>query len=489
MKAKYSKALPDGLSRREFILSSLAASFVAGCRTADLFGGPALTFGVVSDIHVTTPGTEARYEKALRLFKDRGADAVMVCGDIADWGTLNSLQLVRDAWTRVFGGTETVPLLCTGNHDFDGWWYGDMTMDMHASGHSEDEAIVKAPGGVKAVWEKIFGEAYEPVRLRRVKGYDFVSAEYAEDEKGKKRPDVAGFLMAYGKRLRDSGKPFFYFQHLPIKGTTGDSCGWSDGGSVFPVLKMFPNAVAFTGHTHCPFVDERQIWQGEFTAIGTPSLSYPGLPGGHENGWAKCDGSATNAMPMIPVRRDLEGTQGFFVSVYADMIVVERIDVEANGAKAAPAWIIPLAGAKPYAWAEAEKRVPVPAFPEGAAVRCQTRNTENRQGKWTIVMTCEFPSATVPEGWRVFDYEIRAVPKDGSKPLVKLFYSPAYHKLPSCEPARQRFWFDVAELPQDKDYVIEVRARNCFEKASAPITAGRVFHGKPGLEKVKKVRT
>ena len=488
MKATNSKILPSGVSRREFILSGLAASFVAGCRTADIFGGPALTFGVVSDIHVTTPGTEARYEKALRLFKSRGADAVMVCGDLADWGTLNSLQLVRDAWKRVFGDDgATVPLLCTGNHDFEGWRYGDMTMDMHASGHSEDEAIVKAPGGVKAVWEKIFGEAYEPVRLRRVKGYDFVSAEYAEDDKGKKRPDVAGFLVAYAKRLRDSGKPFFYFQHLPIKGTTGDSRGWADGGSVFPVLKMFPNAVAFTGHTHRPFVDERQIWQGEFTAIGTPSLSYPSLPG-HENGSAKRDGTATNAMPMIPVRRDLEGTQGFFVNVYADRVVVERIDVEADewDREAAPAWVIPLDGAKPFAPAEAEKRVPVPAFPEGAEVRCEMRNTENRQGKWTIVMTCEFPSAVVPEGWRVFDYEIRAVPKDGSEPLVKRFYSPAYHKLPSCEPARQRFWFDVAELPQDKDYVIEVRARNCFEKASEPITAGRVFHGKPGLGKAKR---
>ena len=130
--------------------------------------------------------------------------------------------------------------------------------------------------------------------------------------------------------------------------------------------------------------------------------------------------------------------------------------------------------------------MPVPAFPEDAEVRCEMRNTENRQGKWTIVMTCEFPSAVVPEGWRVFDYEIRAVPKDGSKPLVKMFYSPAYHKLASCEPARQRFWFDVAELPQDKDYTIEVRARNCFEKVSEPIVAKRVFHSVPGLGKARR---
>ena len=67
-KATFLKQVPSGVSRRDFILSGLAASFVAGCRTADVFGGPALTFGVVSDIHVTSSGTEARYEKALRLF-------------------------------------------------------------------------------------------------------------------------------------------------------------------------------------------------------------------------------------------------------------------------------------------------------------------------------------------------------------------------------------------------------------------------------------
>jgi len=474
-----------GVSRRDFILSGLVASFVAGCRTADLFGRPALTFGVVSDIHVTTSGTEARYEKALRLFKRRGADAVMVCGDIADWGTVNSWWHVRAAWLRVFGGTDVVPLLCTGNHDFEGWWYGDMAMHMHAEGHSEDEAAVKAVGGLKAEWERVFGEPYAPMRLRTVKGYDFVSAEYADGDDGKRRPDVAGFLAANAERLRHSGRPFFFFQHLPICGTTGDSVGRTDDGGAFQALRGFPNVIAFTGHKHRPFVDERQIWQGGFTVIGTPSISYPSLVG-HENGYTRRDGTATNAMQMIPARRDLEGTQGFFVNVYDDRVVVERIDVEADGQEVAPAWIVPLTGARPFSPDEVEKRVPVPEFPKGAEVKCDMCNTENRQGKWIIVMTCEFPSAAVPEGWRVFDYEIRVVPKDGSVPLVKQFYSPAYHKLPSCEPKRQRFWFDVAELPQNKDYVIEVYARNCFGKASDPIVAKRVFHGHPGLGKVRR---
>ena len=484
MRTPFPQLFSDGVCRRGFILSGLAASCVA-CSPAARRVRPALKFGVASDIHVSDGGTKAaRYEKALRLFKRRGADAVMVCGDLADWGTVDSLVRVRDAWRRVFDGTQTVPLLCTGNHDFEGWSYGDMAIEMHAMGHSEDEAAVKETGGMKAVWERVFGEEYAPMRLRTVKGYDFVSAEYVGED-GKSRPDVATFLAAHAKRLRDSGKPFFFFQHLPIKGTTPESgCG---DGRLLPLLKEFPNVVAFTGHTHRPFVDERQIWQGGFTSICVPSLSHPSFPFGHENGpTTRRDGSAVNAMPSIPARRDLEGSQVLFVNVYADKIVIERLDVEADGAEAACPWVIPLDGVQPFAPDEAARRMPVPSFPPGADVQCEIRNTENRQGKCMVVMMCEFPSAIVPDGWRVFDYEIRAVPKDGSPPLVKKFLSPAYHKMPSCEPSRQRFWFNAADLPQDKDYIIEVRACNCFGKASPPIVAKRVFHGRPGLWKVRQ---
>ena len=100
-------------------------------------------------------------------------------------------------------------------------------------------------------------------------------------------------------------------------------------------------------------------------------------------------------------------------------------------------------------------------------------------------MNCEFPSAVMPDGHRVFDYEIRAVPADGSAAVSKFFVSPAYAKLAKYEPVRQRFWLDVAELPQDKDYRIEVRARNCFCRSGAPLASG-VLRGKPGLAKADR---
>jgi len=461
------------LSRRAFLAGGSATLLVSGCRTCDWLGcSPNLRFGVVSDIHVTTPASSALFEKSLRYFKSRGVDAVVVPGDLTDWGLAGSLKYVREAWDRVFAGTDVVPLFCTGNHDYDGWAYSDMAVEMRANGFSGADAVVTARDAAKdnaqmaAAWQAAFGEDFDVVRLRTVKGYDFVSCEYREMEK------LGEWMAAHGKRL-SGDKPFFYFQHLPIKGTTCDSFVWADNGIVKPVLDRFPNAIAFTGHTHQPFVDERLIWQGTFTAISTPSLSYACFPrGDFENGGGTRAGNAKQTMPMLPMRRDLRGGQGFVVSVYEDEMVVERVDLEEDGAEGAPAWIVPLGtSAHPFDEGVRAAASVAPVFPCGATLAAETRNTENRRGFWTIVMNCEFPAATMPNGGRVHYYEITARPKDGTEPLVKKFFSPAYAKLPKYEPKRQRFWFDAKELPQGKEYVLEARAYNCFGKASKPIVS------------------
>ena len=464
------------ISRRGFIGGAMAAFFVSGCKTGGwLVGRPSLRFGVVSDLHVTTPESCAMFDKALRYFKSRGVDAVLVSGDLTDWGIRTSLRYVKEAWDSVFAGTDVVPLFCTGNHDYEGWWYGDMTAEMHALGYDEDEALVKL--GMKKCWEEVFQEEFAPIRVRTVNGYDFISAEWDSFDK------FPEWMAANGARFKGS-RSFFYFQHPPAKGTTPDGDGWADKGAAHSALKNFPNAIMFMGHSHRPFNDERSIWQGEFTAFATPSLSYANHPPGHENGQDRKRGGRT--MPPIPDRRDLRGGQGYVVSVYEDRMVVERIDIAEDCAEGAPAWIVPLAGGeRPFELARRTAASVAPQFPDGAALHVDTRNTENREGKWTIVMNCVFPAAIPPKGARVFDYEIRAVPKDGSQPLVKKFLSPAYSRLAKYEPKTMRFWFDAAEVPQDVDYTLEVRAYNCFGKASRPLVS-KVWHSVPGLSKAKK---
>lgn len=459
------------INRRNFLFGS-AACLVAGCKTAAWFGRPELTFGVVSDIHVTTPRSTHMLRKALVWFRKRGADAVMIPGDLTDWGLRSGYRYLAETWKDVMGGTETVPLFCTGNHDFDGWRYPDMAMEMHANGYSEDDHITNF--GQAEVWEEIFGEPYAPVRVRTVKGYDFVSAEWRGYE------TLPAWMKEHGARFR-SAKPFFVFQHPPMTGTTSDSFGWADKGAGYEALKDFPNAVVFTGHTHRPFCDEHSFWHGAFTAFAVPSLSYASLPSCYENG----SGGTSQTMPPIETRRDLLGGQGYFVSVYADKLVVERIDFNENGDAGAPAWIVPLDRHVPLDPAHRALMSEAPHFPVGATIDTMTRNSRNRKGAWAIVMNCEFPAAAAAMGDRVLRYDIRVISADDSPAVVHQFLNPAYPLHPKHDPANLRFWFDVRTLPQECDYVLEAVAYNAFGKPSAPIRSG-ILRGVAGLDQVKR---
>ena len=70
--------------------------------------------------------------------------------------------------------------------------------------------------------------------------------------------------------------------------------------------------------------DMKKCWQGGFTALSVPSLSYTSLPKGYENGKAVRNGKATRDMDPLPSRENLEEAQGYFVTVYDDRIEVER---------------------------------------------------------------------------------------------------------------------------------------------------------------------
>ena len=169
-------------SRRGFI-GALLSSAACGCASSGKywFGeAPRLKMGVISDIHITTPESADRFRLALAHFRDLGADAIIVSGDLTDWGLKSSLKYMADVWNEVFpgdrgaNGEKVARLFVTGNHDLDGWFYGDMTLDMHTQGYSEEEALSKL--GIEKCWEEIFGERYEKIRLINVKGYDFVCA-------------------------------------------------------------------------------------------------------------------------------------------------------------------------------------------------------------------------------------------------------------------------------------------------------------------------
>jgi hypothetical protein len=407
---------------------------------------------------------------------------VVVAGDLTDWGLRSSLEHFKAAWGAEMAGTGIVPLFVTGNHDFDGWCYGDMTLDMHVQGYSEDESMSRL--GMKKCWEEVFGEPYAEIRHRKVKGFDFVSAEWSVGRDGNDAPVVEWFNAHRGELSPD--RPVFFMRHCPLPGTVSSSAGRKGNAGLTEFLKGLPACVSLTGHTHWTLNDERSIWQGGgLTAISIPSMSYTGIPRGYENGSGPRKPDCTLAMQRLPSRDDLEAAQGFFITMRPGSMEVERRDFEEDD-EAAPPWTVPMpaSGRLPYSFEEHAKRFAAPSFPSGSFVKTYTTNADRRNGTWTIFLTLEFPAAVAPGDGRVFDYEARVVMEDGSQGAVKRFMSPCFYKARRHEPKTLKFRFDAMDLPERGRYRIHVVARNCFGAESAPI-ASVSYESKPGRDKAK----
>jgi len=99
-------------TRREFIgcgAAFAAAPFIPNAAMAAAKDGLRLRFGVMADIHINEiPWSQKKWPAALKWFDKQGADAIMVCGDMADYGVEAELQrvnLYRDSMNLYVNGT------------------------------------------------------------------------------------------------------------------------------------------------------------------------------------------------------------------------------------------------------------------------------------------------------------------------------------------------------------------------------------------------
>ena len=286
---------------------------------------PTLRFGVASDLHATDWASTSVFRKALRWFRDCGADAVVVAGDLTDHGLLPQLENVARAWREVFPGDRAPDgrrverLFIYGNHDFEGLRYRDKWMDgafaVHGLPREEAEKMQLSEIGLGKAWEDCFGEPYSTIYSKRVKGHDFIGGHSA----WRAPAGLADWFAAHGGEL-DQSRPFFYFQHPHPKGTVhGGNAPGSDDGTSTRVLSAFPNAVVFSGHSHIPISREDAVWRGSFTSVGTASLSYGYFPGAPEE-------TAASRAAALGWEGGVPFAQGLLVEVRGNEVSIRRRD-------------------------------------------------------------------------------------------------------------------------------------------------------------------
>lgn len=203
-------------------------------------------------------------KNALTVMKNNDVDMILFAGDIGDLGTYFAFETYKNAIDEVFGESRPIVQTIMGNHDF--WNKNALTATNH----------------IKA-FNQVMGES--PWTHYVVNGYHFIGAS----------PNCGSMSAGYKLTSRwlekelekasaeSDGKPIFVLTHNQPKDTCYGSDEWGDS-SLNDVFSKYPNVVLFGGHSHYSVLDERTIWQGEYTVIQTQSLSYIELETGKENG-------------------------------------------------------------------------------------------------------------------------------------------------------------------------------------------------------------
>lgn len=475
--------------RRAFVKLSAGSLAAAALPAAARPPGLRLRLGVVSDIHVRGADDKnlAAFVRALEWFRAQRVDGVILPGDLADDGQIGQLAVVADAWRRVFpddrgaDGARVARLFIYGNHDTSRGETGAGRFNLKKATATWGEAA-KAhllAYNEAAAWRRCFGEDWQPIYATRVKGYVFIGCHWGHEK------ELDGWLAAHAAALGLHGdRPFFYAQHPHPKDTVNSAHGayaWGhDDGASTAALAKFPNAVAFSGHSHYPLTNDQTIWQGAFTSVGASSVCYLGWLNGRDNG--EWDGSwhGKKSGPVPVARRmSVEARHCLLLDVYDRRLVFARHDLVTGGALG-PDWTCPLpactgAASRPYAFAAAEARATTPAFAPGAAVSLAVRKGRDRSGREGDILAVSFPAArSGGDAGRLIEYEVTAeniafgfTRIHTQKRVMARGHVHAVAEEANVPPEECLFRLD--ELPQDTDMRFRVAPLNSFGRRGTAI--------------------
>ena len=449
---------------RLLVLMLLSVILLTGCGKAEkektVVTTPLLRIGILSDIHLNADmrhNMYDRFEKALMFYKEKGVDGIVITGDLQDnrenlTAAMTAMDELQDIWQRVFPnnindltGEKVEPMFIYGNHD---------------------KALVEAE-----YWFDGLGSSYEDAWIKEIKGYQFVGAHFTKEEE----PLVQKYLTQAKDASTD--KPFFFVQHAPMADTVVGGANAYDGVAIpaHEGLMRSQNCVVLTGHTHVPLTDERAIWQSnskkaaQYTVVscGTTHYSY----------WRDfCE---------LEINGDAHQTQqGIYMVVDGSQITMERysltdMELDYENGEA----IINLADAKligqpwvfdamqnkkrPYDYDTRTQKASEPVFPTDAAL--EIFEITDTSAKVTI------PAATVdaPEGFSdlVQSYYVEVIDPTTGDVIKTVEIAAPYHIDDSQERLNQPVTLTITDLTPNTQYTILAYARECYQKASQPLTA------------------
>ena len=452
------------MARREFLKGGLAALGFMALDGLPVFAAPTgwkparkpnLVFGILSDTHqmIAWDGVSPHssfpltfLSNAFKLFKERKIDAFLHLGDAAHRGVVRELEFHRECLQDVFGKNGgPVKLLVAGNHEY----FGHMKRIRTIWPDEDDWAENAIRADVPRHWERAWGEKYEPVWHREVKGYHFFGRHWGVDE-----IELSDFINSKADELGLGGtKPFFILSHI------------RHHFKFCQALREFPNAVAFFGHWHQSNADWKSIYFDKFGGF-FPSIECGACraeDGGNDlahdlEGDDEKDGERNIHNNRLPSR------QAMIVNVYDDMVVFERHEVS-EGGKLGPDWVMPLGQYEPHPFKreELERVIGSPEF--------------SRSAKLTVKKVADGVAITIPladgnKKSRVYAYDVSVTGDSPHDAFSRSVYFEGVNLGVGHEPNHGDTMVEIpkSELPKGRRLNVAVRPVSSLGTAGKPIT-------------------
>ena len=469
------------MTRKGFIGNALAALGFTALPGGFLFaaprgwkhgGKPNLVFGVVSDTHLRTTRKgegigscwpDKYFVAALEHFKSCNADAVVHCGDMAHRGQTREMEFHAEAWHRVFNdGREPVKLFVAGNHDAEGAKYGDFVAKRYPDPDERAKHVLATD--MAANWERIWGEKYEPVWHKEVKGYHFFGRHWNVDYK-----DFAGLVNSSAAQcgLGEGTRPYFVLQHR------------RPYAELRKALSSHGNAVSFFGHNHWSASNWNVIsLYGAFPCIQCPSCEPRGC-----SALTWDDYISKVTLSGREPEKVGAGRQGFVVSLYDDMMVIARYDFTDGVSSLGADWVMPLGRRDPHPFSkdELKKAIGEPQFRKGAKLevfldkieKTADNNPVNpvQEASASPLLRVRIPLADGNPDSRVYAYEVEVSGEDADKKLLKAVYAAGCNMGIGHEPNLGTTTLEIprSELPPGKALTFTVTPLTSLGTRGCPL--------------------
>jgi hypothetical protein len=258
-----------------------------------------LAFAAISDIHIETSGSDAKFRKALQTInsyvsgRNIALDSIVIAGDICQ--TTSQISTFKTIYEQYANDTKLFFTL--GNHD----------QESHYQGESLSLTSFKNVLGDKYFTENdnlSTGDRYMSITDKNGKAHHFLIIQpksYGNTTDGDKVSFHDSSIAWLDAKLAEitAADPEAYvyvFTHAMIAdtcygsdldvdalyGNKGNGSYWYTG-DLTSTLEKYPQVVTFSGHLHFPINDERSIMQNKFTSIGTGSVANLAMEEGYQN--------------------------------------------------------------------------------------------------------------------------------------------------------------------------------------------------------------